>query len=87
MHTVELLEAALQAARALDYRVRLEWLGGRGGGSCTVRGERHLFLDLAQGPAEQLEQVVDALRQDPRLAGLELLPALRAYVALPRRAA
>jgi len=87
MHTVELLEAALQAARALDYRVRMEWLGGRGGGSCTVRGERHLFLDLAQGPAEHLEQVVEALRQDPLLSRLELLPALRAYVVQSRRAA
>ena len=33
MHTVELLDEAVQAARRLGYEVRQDWLGGDGGKS------------------------------------------------------
>ncbi len=65
MHTVELLEAALAAAEKAGYRVREEWLGGSGGGGCEIRGQKWLFLDLALGPSDQLEQVLETLAREP----------------------
>jgi hypothetical protein len=62
MHTVELLQEALDAARRLGYEVRHDWLGGNGGGHCLVRGRKWLLLDLAQTPDEQLEVLAEALR-------------------------
>jgi hypothetical protein len=62
MHTVELLEEALETARQLGFDVRQDWLGGDGGGHCLVRGRRMLLLDVAQTPEEQLDIVADALR-------------------------
>src|SRR5262245_48616039 len=64
MHTVELLDEALGAARRLGYDVRQDWLGGDGGGHCLVRGRRLLLLDVAQSPDEQLDIVVEALRSE-----------------------
>jgi hypothetical protein len=62
MHTVELLNEALQAARQLGYEVRQDWLGGNGGGHCLVRGRKWLLLDMAQTTEEQLDVVAEALR-------------------------
>jgi hypothetical protein len=65
MHTVDLLEQALALAASLGVRVRQEWLGGSGGGSCEIRGQRWLFIDLALTPAEQFAQVSEALTAHP----------------------
>jgi hypothetical protein len=62
MHTVELLNEAVETARRLGYEVRQDWLGGNGGGHCLVRGRKWLLLDLAQSADEQLSIVTDALR-------------------------
>ena len=62
MHTVELLNEAVDTARRLGYEVRQVWLGGNGGGHCLVRGRKWLLLDVAQTVDEQLEIVTDALR-------------------------
>jgi hypothetical protein len=62
MHTVELLDEAVDAARRLGYEVRQDWLGGDGGGHCLVRGRKWLLLDMAQTVDEQLEVVGEALR-------------------------
>jgi len=62
MHTVELLQEALEAARQLGYEVRQDWLGGNGGGHCLVRGRKWLLLDVAQSADEQFNVVAEALR-------------------------
>ena len=62
MHTVELLNEAVDTARRLGYEVRQDWLGGNGGGHCLVRGRKWLLLDLAQSADEQLNVVAEALR-------------------------
>lgn len=64
MHTVELLNEALDTARRLGYEVRQDWLGGNGGGHCLVRGRKWLLLDVAQSADEQLDIVTDAIRGD-----------------------
>jgi hypothetical protein len=62
MHTVELLQEAVEAARQLGFEVRQDWLGGDGGGHCIVRGRKWLLLDVAQSADEQLDVVAEALR-------------------------
>lgn len=86
MHTIDLLEQALDAARRLGYTVRLEWLDGQRAGACELRGKRYLFLDLAQGPMEQLDLVLEALRRDARLPDLLLHHDLRDRIALRKSA-
>ena len=68
MHTVELLQEAMEAARRLGYEVRQDWLGGDGGGHCIVRGRKWLLLDVAQTTEEQLTVVTDALRGESGVA-------------------
>jgi hypothetical protein len=83
MHTVELLERAIATAQRVGYTVRHEWLGGTGGGACEFGGRKWIFIDLALSVIEQLDQVSEALRNDPAVSPTEL-PALPAAL---RRAA
>ena len=76
MHTVELLQVALETARRLGYEVRQDWLGGNGGGHCLVRGRKWILLDVAQTADEQLDVVVDALRGEPGAARAVRSPEL-----------
>jgi hypothetical protein len=64
MHTVEILEQALNLAVRLGYTVRQEALAGNGG-VCELKGRKLLFLDLDLSPDEQLEQTIAALRREP----------------------
>lgn len=86
MHTVDLLEQALLTAERIGIRYRQDWLGGGGGGVCELKGQKWIFLDLAQSPAEQLDQVLEALRQDPRVLNLQLSPELRSRLGLRKSA-
>ena len=86
MHTVELLEEACQIAQALGYRTREEYLGGTGGGACEFAGQKWLFVDVALNALEQLEQVAEALRQDPGIHVLRLSPPMQQLLG-ERRAA
>jgi hypothetical protein len=86
MHTVELLEQAIDLTERLGYAVRHEWLGGNGGGGCEVAGQKILFLDLAHGPADQLDQVVDTLRREPTAMGLSMPYQLRDLLKLRKSA-
>ena len=86
MHTVELLQQAVELARQAGYTIRQEWLGGSNGGACTVKGRKHLFLDLAQAPLEQLDQVIAALKADAAVQELPIPEALRALLPLRRTA-
>ena len=81
MHTVQLLNEALDAARRVGFEVRQDWLGGNGGGHCLVRGRRLLLLDVAQSPDEQLDIVADALRGEERVASLKISRTLAERIA------
>ena len=77
MHTVELLDEALDLAGRLGYTIRQECFAGGGGGGCELKGRKLLFLDLDFGPREQLEQVIGVLRHEPDAAGLPMPRELR----------
>jgi len=76
MHTVDVLDQALDLAGQLGYLIRHEWLGG-GGGGCELNGQKILFLDLALGPDEQLDRVLDTLRLSPEITTLPMSDQLR----------
>ena len=86
MHTVELLEQAVSVATQLGYQIRYEWLGGIGGGGCLIKGEKWIFLDLAQTPIEQLGQVIEAIRTEPNVTQLDLTGELNEQIAVRKSA-
>lgn len=85
MHTVELLDAARDVATRLGYKIREEHLDG-GGGSCTVHGQKWIFIDLAANASEQLEQVTTALVADPLIYTADLIPELASYLGVRKSA-
>lgn len=88
MQTYRLLKEAFVVAESLGYRIRHEWLGGAGGGSCEIAGCKWLFVDLALNPLEQLAQVLEALRADPQIvaASNSVSTSLRECLELRRSA-
>jgi hypothetical protein len=72
MHTVDLLDQAIDVAKRLGYSVRQDSFAGCGGGGCELKGRKFLFLDLDLGPEEQLDQVAAALRGEPAAATLPM---------------
>lgn len=86
MHSVELLNEALDAARRIGFEVREEWLDGAGGGACRIRGKKLLFLDLSASPRHRLEQALEALRSDPATAEIVVTSALRAVLEVGKAA-
>jgi hypothetical protein len=77
MHTVEILDQALDLASRLGYTVRQEWLAGAGGGGCELKGRRLFFLDLDLAPDEQLDQLLKTLRHEPEAVNLPMPHELR----------
>ncbi len=86
MHTVELLELAIDLARRLGYQVRQEWLGGNGGGGCELKGQKVLFVDLALAPEDQLDLVLDTIRPEPDAVTLTMAHQLREVLEIRRSA-
>ncbi len=78
MHTVEMLEEALELAERLGFKVRQEWLDGRGSGVCELKGQKWIFLDLAEPAREQLQAVAEGLQS--------LGPGISASMSAPLRA-
>lgn len=81
MHTVELLEQALEIARRAGYKIRQEWLDDCQAGACVVKGQKWLFLDPLQSTRDQLEDVLVVLRDDPavrEMAAMANVPGLLA---------
>lgn len=86
MHTVELLEAALDLSNRLGYQVRHEWLGGSPGGGCQLKGRKMLFLDPVMSPIDQLDVVLETLRSEPAALGLPMAHELRGRLEVRRAA-
>ncbi len=84
MHTVEMLEQALDLAARLGYTIRQEWLAGSGGGGCELRGRKIFFLDLDLAAGEQLDQVLATLRGEPGAHELSMPHELRELLKMRR---
>ncbi len=86
MHTVDMLDQALDLAVRLGYAVRQEPFAGSGGGGCELKGKKLLFLDLDLGPDEQLETVIDVLRREPNAANLPMPRELQELLKMRKMA-
>ncbi len=86
MHTAQLLSQALDLSRRAGFQIREETLEGAGGGHCVIRGQKWLLLDLTQTHQEQLNDVVDALRSEPRLELSGVSEPLVESLRLPKAA-
>jgi hypothetical protein len=86
MHTVELLEQAIALAEQCGFVVRQDWFGGSPAGACELKGRRWILIDLALGPREQLEGVLEALRAAPNLDPVPMPPQLRGMLNLRKAA-
>lgn len=67
MHSLDLLQIALDTARQQGYQIRREWLGGIAAGRCRIAGKKILFVDVSLSVLEQLEQVASSLASDPEI--------------------
>jgi hypothetical protein len=86
MYTVELLEQAKSVAQQLGYQLRQEFLGGSGGGSCEIFGQKWIFIDLALTIPDQLEQVLEALREEPGIDSVALTPPMSRLLGMRKSA-
>ena len=69
---------------ACGYRIRQECLEGTPGGACALKGQRFLFLDVRLSPEEQLEVVLQALAEEPKISELGISPILAKLLELCR---
>jgi hypothetical protein len=86
MHTVELLEQAIDLAERCGYVVRQDWFGGSTAGACEFKGRRWIFIDLAISAREQLDQLLDALGEMPTLAQIPMSAQLQKMLNLRKSA-
>lgn len=68
MHSVDLLEEAIALAKQAGFDVRHEWLDETGGGACRIGNRQVLYVNLSLTAADQLQQVLTALRASPNAA-------------------
>ena len=64
IYTIDLLEEALQVARACGYQIRMEPLGGAKGGLCRLAGCWIVMLDPCSTPVDHLEIMADCFPWD-----------------------
>ncbi len=86
MHTVELLEEAIDLAKRLGFVVREDLFGGVPVGACQFKGRHWLFLDLALTPREKLDEVIAALRSVPIPPDPVISPELHAMLTTRKAA-
>ncbi len=71
------LDALLAAAEQLGIEIRRVPLGGEGGGLCSLRGQRVLFVDASADTATRYDKTVNAMARLPELQDQYLPPLVR----------
>jgi hypothetical protein len=79
------VESLLSLAEQLGISIRRELLGGDGGGLCSLRGERVLFLDTSADPETQYERTLNGLAGLEELDDLYVIPEIREEIEACRR--
>jgi hypothetical protein len=74
-----MLERLKELAEDAGYTVRHEWLGGVAGGACQFAGRKWIFVDLSLSVVEQLDQMTEALREDPEARMASERPSATSY--------
>lgn len=86
MHSLDLLQIALETAKRQGFSIRREWLGGVAGGKCRIGHKKILFVDISLSVLEQLQQVTSSLATEHNLPLAELDPALVRVIRATREA-
>ncbi|MBL8871693.1 MAG: hypothetical protein JNK90_18095 [Planctomycetaceae bacterium] len=86
MHSLDLLQIALETAKRNGFTIRREWLGGVAGGKCRIGSKKILFVDISLSVLEQLQQVTSSLATENDLPIHELDPALARVIRATREA-
>jgi len=82
--TAQLHELA-RVFEGLGLEMRLERLGGDGGGLCRVRGKAIVFVDLDADLETRIERCLEALTRIPEAETAYLSPVLRERLEQRRR--
>lgn len=77
MSDQQILEELLELLENNGAEVRREPLGGRGGGLCTVKGQKLFFVDTEAPLSEALSLCADAVAQLVDIERIYLKPRLR----------
>lgn len=77
MDLEEKLSAVLEALDKLAVPVRLESLGGQGGGACRLKGKLLVFIDLDADPDTRYRTALSALSSSADVDDMYLLPEIR----------
>jgi hypothetical protein len=77
MDLAERLESLLEVAEQMGVEIRAEFMGGDGGGLCTLKGQRVLFVDTSADLNTRYERTLAALAPLAELDDHFLVPALR----------
>jgi hypothetical protein len=85
IHSVDLLNLALDSARQLGYQVRDVVFGGFPGGACQLKGTKWIFLNSSLPARDRLQLVLEALARDPNCVMANLPPALLAAIQVARK--
>jgi hypothetical protein len=71
------LAELITLAESVGLAIRRETLGGSGGGMCTLKGQRVLFVDTAADPDTQYERTLAALAPLEQVQNHYLPPEVR----------
>lgn len=79
------LEALLELAEQIGIEIRVESMGGSGGGMCRLKGRHVLFVDTAADLATRYDRALAALAGVEGLEGHYLVPEVREDLERQRR--
>ena len=79
------LDELISAAEAAGIAIRREQLGGEGGGLCSIRGRRVLFVDTLSDAETRYERTLTALAPLTEMDGRFLRPDVREDLERARR--
>ena len=77
--------ALLELADRLGVEVRRTPLGGEGGGICTLKGRKVLFVDSSADLATQCQRTLTDFAQLPEIDSTYVVPELREEIDAVRR--
>lgn len=81
------LEALLELTEHLGIEIRVESMGGSGGGLCRLKGRSVLFVDTAADLATRYDRVLAAVAGLEGIDGHYLLPEVRQDLERQRQSA
>jgi len=80
MKQEQILDELIGLLEAHNVIIRREPMGGSGGGLCTVRGEKILFLDAQAQTAELASVCAEAVMQTIDIEQIYIRPEVRRFI-------